>query len=89
MDASLVKKNARKHRKCSIVNCGGRQGQVSLHVTPAIIKNQGEEELSTSTMRRKRWIEAINVKYFDQKKTLVCSRHFVSGINSSIDTIAC
>lgn len=79
-----MEKVARRPRKCSIPYCGGHQGEVSVYKTPGIIKNQGEKELTTSTTRRERWIEAINLKNFDEKKTGVSSRHFVSGELSAL-----
>ena len=70
---------------CAVFNCSNRadrEKDKSYYRFPSIIRNNGEEGLKLSKLRREKWIAQICRKDLTERKlenTRVCSDHFLTG----------
>ena len=70
---------------CAVFNCSNRadrEKDKSYYRFPSNIRNNGEEGLKLSKLRREKWIAQICRKDLTEKKlenTRVCSDHFLTG----------
>ena len=69
---------------CAIIGCSNRSGRdkVRFFQLPAVVKHQGEQMCSITTMQRCAWLKVISRDGLTEDKlsnVFVCEKHFKYG----------